>query len=183
MSFCKDKLVFILMTRPEKIKTQLGQRLTKLRKHLGYEDRKELASVLGVHKDTLGNYERGDREPDLKFLVKYISRFKVNLNWIADGKGEMFTDPMETPASIKTINIHVARKVCCSFVNLFNELKHPVNAKEITETVVKIYNDMLSAGVNFENETMLMAAITERVERLRENIAKDKVRSISRRSK
>lgn len=78
------------MARPEKIKTPLGQRLSDVRKKLGFPERPHFADHLGVPKETLGNYERGDREPNAELLTIYRRRFGVNLNWVITGEGDMF---------------------------------------------------------------------------------------------
>lgn len=78
------------MARPEKIKTPLGQRLSDVRKKLGFSDRPPFADLLGIPKDTLGNYERGDREPNADLLTIYRRRFGVNLNWLIAAEGDMF---------------------------------------------------------------------------------------------
>ncbi|KAA6405141.1 helix-turn-helix domain-containing protein [Candidatus Tokpelaia sp.] len=78
------------MSRPEKFKTILGQRLSKFRKQLGYKQRPDFSKILGVSVVTLGNYERGDREPDLQFLLLYAKNFNANVHWLATGEGDMF---------------------------------------------------------------------------------------------
>ena len=42
----------------------------------------ELASRLGVSRSTIGMYERGKREPDLKTLEKIADIFGVDMNYI-----------------------------------------------------------------------------------------------------
>jgi|GEM_PF-992541 len=83
------------MSRPEKFKTVLGQRLSTFRKQLGYEQRPAFAKILGVSVVTLGNYERGDREPELQFLLLYAKNFNANLHWLVTGKGDRFITEAE----------------------------------------------------------------------------------------
>jgi len=79
------------MARPQIAKTPLAERLTEVRKALGYEARQPFAQLLKMHPDTLGGYERGDSTPDHEFLGMYKRRFGVNIDWLITGEGPMFT--------------------------------------------------------------------------------------------
>ncbi|UXT99418.1 XRE family transcriptional regulator [Agrobacterium tumefaciens] len=79
------------MARPQVAKTPLAQRLTDVRKALGFAARLPFAQSLEMHPDTLGGYERGDSTPDHEFLSMYKRRFGVNLDWLITGDGPMFT--------------------------------------------------------------------------------------------
>ncbi|WP_055099189.1 helix-turn-helix domain-containing protein [Alloalcanivorax xenomutans] len=63
---------------------EIGSRITHIR---GQESQAQFAKKLGVHKNTVGNYERGDRTPDAAFL-KALVRLGVNVHWILTGEGE-----------------------------------------------------------------------------------------------
>lgn len=70
------------MGRPKKIAPGVGERLASL--YPG-EHRKVFAEHLGIPDGTLGNYERGDRLPDWKFLVKLREIKGVDINWLLTG--------------------------------------------------------------------------------------------------
>ena len=70
--------------RPEIIKTAIGKRLRELR---GSDNRSQFADKIDSNKSTYGNYERGDRSPDLDFLKSISKSIGVNLNWLALGIG------------------------------------------------------------------------------------------------
>lgn len=70
------------MGRVAKSETDLGRRLLAIR---GQRSRSEFATLLGVHENTLGGYERGSRQPDWDFLVKLTEKAGVNLNWLVTG--------------------------------------------------------------------------------------------------
>jgi len=64
-------------------------RLRKIRKTLGCTQ-DEFARHLKVSKPTVVRYESGGRKPDADFLSILINEFKVNINWLLTGNGEMF---------------------------------------------------------------------------------------------
>ncbi len=47
----------------------------------------EFAAKLGIHKNTLGRYERGESEPDFSVCVNICSIFGVSPNWLLLGAG------------------------------------------------------------------------------------------------
>lgn len=80
----------ILLARQERIKTDLGRRLRTIRWEVGDPQREEFASRLGLHVNSLANYERGDRIPNLDVLLAYRENLNVDLHWLLTGKGRMF---------------------------------------------------------------------------------------------
>lgn len=46
---------------------------------------KELAEMLGVSEQTIGNYERGDREPNISTMLKLCDVFCVTLDYLVNG--------------------------------------------------------------------------------------------------
>lgn len=67
---------------------QIGQRLAYIR---GRESQAAFAARLGIHKNTLGNYERGDREIGATALLALV-RLGWNANWVLTGDGECRLD-------------------------------------------------------------------------------------------
>ena len=53
----------------------------------GEATREEFASLLGVHPNTIGNYERGDRQPDPEFFGLLRERAGADINWLITGEG------------------------------------------------------------------------------------------------
>ncbi|MCO5083354.1 MAG: XRE family transcriptional regulator [Rhizobiaceae bacterium] len=64
-------------------KRDIGHRLKSL--HPGVS-RLQFAKELGVSDSTLGNYERGDRAPDVDFLVRLRERFGTDIHWLLTGE-------------------------------------------------------------------------------------------------
>jgi phage repressor protein C with HTH and peptisase S24 domain len=55
----------------------------------------ELADKLGIHKNTMANYERGERFPDVNILLKILEVFSdINPSWLLTGTGpKIRTEP------------------------------------------------------------------------------------------
>lgn len=88
------------MARPTKSAPGLGARLVELR---GDATREDFASALGVHANTIGNYERGDRQPDTDFLGLLRERVGVDINWLITGEGKAAAKPAvrgQTPGQV-----------------------------------------------------------------------------------
>ncbi len=54
--------------------------------------RDAFAQSLGVSEKTLGNYERGDNEPDASVLLAYKQTYGVDISWVLTGDGPMFSE-------------------------------------------------------------------------------------------
>jgi len=62
----------------------LADRLRKAREHAGLEQR-ELADRLGIHRQSVARYEKGDAEPRLPVLRTWAMETGVDLDWLEDG--------------------------------------------------------------------------------------------------
>ena len=60
---------------------------SRLRYIRGNLSRDEFAEKIGVHKNTVGRYERGESEPDLTISSKICRIFNVDSDWLLFGKG------------------------------------------------------------------------------------------------
>lgn len=59
----------------------------------------EFSTMLGLHKNTLGRYERGDSSPDSEFCAKVCSVFGVSPAWLLLGIGTMEEERSSSRAS------------------------------------------------------------------------------------
>lgn len=74
--------------------TAIGERLAEIR---GSKSQGAFADELGIHKNSLGHYERGNRVPDAEVLLKLVG-MGFDANWILTGKGS--PRPEVTPANL-----------------------------------------------------------------------------------
>ena len=49
----------------------IGEKIEAVRRSCGWKNRKDAVEPLGCSEKTLGNYERGDRMPDIEFLARF----------------------------------------------------------------------------------------------------------------
>lgn len=64
----------------------IGTRLKTLRGGLSQE---EFSQHIGFNKNTIGNYERGERTPDVVFLKTICEKLNVSPDWLLWGQGPM----------------------------------------------------------------------------------------------
>lgn len=65
---------------------ELGSRLKTLRGGLSQE---EFSQRVGFNKNTIGNYERGERTPDAVFIKTVCEKLGVSAEWLLWGHGPM----------------------------------------------------------------------------------------------
>lgn len=65
-------------------KVAVGQRLAEAR---GGMTQEEFAALIGVHPNTQGRYERGDRLPDTEYLNAASAKADLNPIWVLRGEG------------------------------------------------------------------------------------------------
>ena len=59
----------------------------RLRYVRGNMSREDFGLVIGVHKNTIGRYERGQSEPELSVTSQICLKFNVDPKWLVLGKG------------------------------------------------------------------------------------------------
>lgn len=101
----------IILARPETHpKTPLAARLRKVRKDNGDPDRSVFADRLGISKNTIAFYERGERTPDANVLEAYHKLTDVDLNWLICG-GSLTDDLAPTVSAEKKISSEIKKHV------------------------------------------------------------------------
>ena len=68
----------------------------RLRQARSRTTQSEAAKRLGIHLNTVGKYERGERSPDANYLIAFCLEFKINPNWLLLGIGPMHTNEVES---------------------------------------------------------------------------------------
>lgn len=77
----------------------IGQRVQLLRKTMGYTQSELGKSAGGVSKSAVSQWERDLTEPDKDALLSLEKSENVNINWLIEGKGEMFNSSQATPST------------------------------------------------------------------------------------
>lgn len=78
----------------------MGSRLEKARRHAGYETAREAARSLGINVQTYAGHENGHGGIKVDSAVQYAKKFKVRLEWLLTGKGDMLREGV-TPVEIE----------------------------------------------------------------------------------
>ncbi len=76
-----------------------------MRRRLGDPERDVFSEQLGVSKNTLVNYEKGDTEPTASVLDAYRYKFGANVLWIITGEGEMFSESATVTDGVDMVEI------------------------------------------------------------------------------
>ena len=72
----------------------------------------EFANQLGIHKNTLGRYERGESNPDIVFCAKVCSIFGISPRWLIMGIGDMREDSVTGVATCQQTKDSVMYSSC-----------------------------------------------------------------------
>ena len=66
----------------------IADRFIKMRNKLGF-NKSQLAQCLQTTPSIIGEIESGKREPSKNILIKLLSGYNININWLLSGEGEM----------------------------------------------------------------------------------------------
>ena len=69
--------------------TTQGKRLKQVRQRLDFSQ-DEMGKVLGMSKQFLSNIENDRKNLNNEKLLNLLNTYNVNINWLLNGKGEMF---------------------------------------------------------------------------------------------
>ncbi len=79
----------VVMSEEENALDLMGRRIARFRKERRWRQ-SDLAQCLGVTRERLSNWERGENAPPLEFLVKLVQTFQISLDELV--MGERLTD-------------------------------------------------------------------------------------------
>ncbi len=150
------------MARPEKISPGLGERLKFLRKD---KTRAEFSAEIGIHENTLGGYERGERQPDFAFFTQLRESTGVNLNWLATGAGQPYDAATSTLRHDNPTSAIIAQ-VGSIDGELFQEVLKLVRRVYQAENVSLPADAISTATVQYYNALMALPAAPQDTEDL-----------------
>lgn len=109
---------------PDNQKQQQGKRLSKIRKHFGY-NQFDFADQLGVTQGHLSGMERGVRSLSYTVLMSILDKFEeVNLYWLLAGKGKMLITDISGKSIVQSTP---------NSVHLSNDLVHLIPATGVED--------------------------------------------------
>lgn len=81
------------------IKEQIGQRFKKFRETIG-KTQVQLAQEFNVYQSTITNIEVGKTFPGIKYLHQMGEAYRLNADWIVNGRGGMFDESPPFPKNL-----------------------------------------------------------------------------------
>jgi bacteriophage CI repressor helix-turn-helix domain len=82
--------------------SEICHRIVSIRKSFGL-NQSDFAANLEINRTTLASYEKGISSPSVTFLLKIKEVYKININWLLTGEGEMFIAQGNNTPSIESI--------------------------------------------------------------------------------
>ncbi|MFW5487090.1 MAG: helix-turn-helix domain-containing protein [Desulfovibrio sp.] len=100
--------------------------------------RKDFANLVGSHENTIGNYERDDRTPDIVFVSNVCKKTGASLDWLILGKEPVLeSDKNPQHAGIISKNVDEAesrlQQALCRCSRLEDELH---NERQLSRDIV-----------------------------------------------
>jgi len=99
----------------------------------------EFANRIGIHKNTLIKYMRGESSPQSDTLEKIVAMFKVNPTWLLTGEGEPFEKPKKQPGHVAESEIEYLIEEHTMIPLLDTEVAADVVGTWPTEKIVDYY--------------------------------------------
>jgi len=89
------------------LKKEIGKRFRLFREAIE-KTQAQLAKELNVYQSTITNIEMGKTFPGLRYLNYFQNLYRLNVNWMLNGLGEIFmTEEDMLPKSPSKLNCHV----------------------------------------------------------------------------
>lgn len=135
-----------------------GDRIVKIRGSLSQE---EFSLKVGVHKNTIGRWEREQRTPDLLDLNKLIELYpEINPEWLLTGKGDMhrkedFSRYKVAPygSGNVTIRINALEAAIATTEEVISLKGKKVSAQKKAQGIRRVYEFFMEGKENFMHET------------------------------
>lgn len=136
-----------------------GERLKELRENKGLKQ-SELASILGIGRTTLSNYELDVRQPDFDTLEKIAEYFGVRIDYLM-GRTDLktmdeyifTTDMNHMEEVLKKVNPETRKQLSGIFDNIYLVLNAHVSDNDITllEILHKMYTEIWKLDLDMRN--------------------------------
>ena len=88
----------------------IGKRIKRIRKDAKMTQ-KEFGAAVGVGWESVAGWEQGQRQPGKARLYVVADRFKVNIDWLVDGDGDIYRPDALNDATRSRIEIEVIKKL------------------------------------------------------------------------
>lgn len=116
------------------IEMEIGKRITRIRSDI---TRKEFAESLGFHINTLGQYERGERNFTAKVLNKICEVYHVSHQWLLTGEGPMKKGENPPPPIAPAAPAQKAETLIVPMKDLYPD-SLPYDEKLLKEIIIEV---------------------------------------------
>jgi len=145
----------------------LGYRLKLVR---GKATQQEFADRMGVDKNSIGRYERGERLPDADFLARIRQSQAVNIDWLISGEGE----PSSREGAMRpacAVDEALLAAVIDGVTAVRRQMGMPSSGETTGRTAARILNQLLAA---YENAAERRVGLKLALSQLRADLAAKK---------
>lgn len=121
-------------------KNEVGSRFKRFREAIG-KTQTQLAEELQVYQSTITNIEVGKTFPNIKYLHYFHEKYRLNSNWLLNGRGDIFMSQEEmTPGAVSLLGCHVRRSdtIFQQYVELIELMRVPVIQQVILAKLAEI---------------------------------------------
>lgn len=123
----------------------------------GLLSQEQFATRLSVHKNTVGNYERGDREPDAAFCLAIREGFGVSIDWLLTGEGSMRAgaEPTTAPSPAEGAperDSDLYGRVLEAISAVYKEVGWAISLRQLGAEAAQIADDIAAEGLAPEDK-------------------------------
>ncbi len=127
-----------MMGQKARERDAVGMRLRHVR---GSLTQGVFAGRLNAEKNTIGRYERGERQPDALFLKKLQTEFSVSIDWLLGGVGEPYLSS-SPQALTTTLDLPLLVMIVAEVLGWFSERGMVMDSELLGERIVVVYDDI-----------------------------------------
>lgn len=126
---------------------------------MGDPDRDLVAQRLGVSKNTVASYERGETEPGVSALAAYRSVYGASPIWIISGEGGMFDDPSKAAAPSVQVDPLLMEKLYKAVDRVYRDMGQKPPPHRIAHEATTLFNVLLGRVSDVRDDDIVDAVI------------------------
>lgn len=131
--------------------TTIGDRIAYIR---GSRSQAAFALEIGAHKNSIGNYERGDRTPDADFLRRIIDA-GYSANWVITGEGPMLLKDLDVPAGASSgLDLDLLERVARAAFEELKTRRIGLEPADQARVIRVLYRHFASRGEQPDHDTI-----------------------------